>query len=159
MSVLLESIDLLYKMIPCGLSLNLPLFSLGPSPKGHGFHLWLSYKGIALFAWTWCNKFLILGFQEKSVFSCFGQVCLLTMAWRQGRTLMKMRWCLWHWSLRVIFFYLGCVCCCGYCWTLDDCVARELSSEMQSVKISLWSGRRMNNKANKWKRLGLWRVQ
>jgi hypothetical protein len=31
-------------------------------------------------------------------------------------------------------------------------VARELPSEEQPMEISLWSGRKMNNKTNKWRR-------
>jgi hypothetical protein len=37
---------------------------------------------------------------------------------------------------------------------LDDCVAREPPSEMQSAKILLWSGKRLTNKADKWGRFG-----
>jgi len=32
---------------------------------------------------------------------------------------------------------------------LANCVARELPSEARPVEISLWSGRKMNNKADK----------
>ncbi len=31
-----------------------------------------------------------------------------------------------------------------------NCVARELPSEARPAKISLWSERKMNNKADKW---------
>ncbi len=33
-------------------------------------------------------------------------------------------------------------------------MARELPSEVQSAEISMWNGRKMNNKANKWERFG-----
>ncbi len=39
-------------MVPCRFSLDLPLFGLGPSSKGHGFNLWLSSNRIALFHGT-----------------------------------------------------------------------------------------------------------
>jgi hypothetical protein len=32
----------------------------------------------------------------------------------------------------------------------DDCVARELPSEVWSAKILLWSSKKMNNKVDKW---------
>jgi hypothetical protein len=35
---------------------------------------------------------------------------------------------------------------------LVDCVARELPSEEQPAEISLWNGRKMNSKADKWER-------
>ncbi len=38
----------------------------------------------------------------------------------------------------------------GYFSTLVDCVARELPSEVQPMKILLLSERKMNSKANKW---------
>jgi hypothetical protein len=38
--------------VPCRFSLDLPLFGLGPSSKGHRSNLWLSSNRIALFHWT-----------------------------------------------------------------------------------------------------------
>jgi hypothetical protein len=35
-------------MVPCKFSLDLPLFGLGPSSKGHRSNLWLSSYSIAL---------------------------------------------------------------------------------------------------------------
>ncbi len=40
------------KMVPCRFSLDLPLFGLGPSSKGHGFNLWHSSNRIPLFHLT-----------------------------------------------------------------------------------------------------------
>jgi len=41
------------KLVPYRFGLDLPLFGLGPSSKGHGFNLlWLSSHKIALFDWT-----------------------------------------------------------------------------------------------------------
>jgi hypothetical protein len=39
-------------MVSCRFSLDLPLFGLGPSSKGHESNLWLSSNKIALFHWT-----------------------------------------------------------------------------------------------------------
>ncbi len=39
-------------MVPCKFSLNLPLFGLGPSSKGHVFNLQLVSNRIALYHWT-----------------------------------------------------------------------------------------------------------
>jgi hypothetical protein len=39
-------------MVPCKFNLDLPLFGLGLSSKGHGPNLWLSTNRIALFHWT-----------------------------------------------------------------------------------------------------------
>jgi hypothetical protein len=47
-----EPIDVTSKMVPCRFSLDLPLFGLGPSSKGHRSNLWLSSNRIALFHWT-----------------------------------------------------------------------------------------------------------
>ncbi len=41
------------------------------------------------------------------------------------------------------------ICCYGYCWMLDDYVARELPNKVQLVEISQWSRKRMNNKVDK----------
>ncbi len=50
-----QPIDFASKMVPWKFSLDLPLFGLGLSSKGHGFDLWLSSNGWdgALFHWTW----------------------------------------------------------------------------------------------------------
>ncbi len=45
----LETIDFPSKMVPCGFSLNLPLFGVGPSSKGSGSNLWLSAIRIIYF--------------------------------------------------------------------------------------------------------------
>jgi len=39
-------------MVPCKFNLDLPLFGLGLSSKGHGSNLWFSTNRIALFHWT-----------------------------------------------------------------------------------------------------------
>ncbi len=39
---------------------------------------------------------------------------------------------------------------CGYYWTLAECEARELPSDREPTKLLLWSGRKKNNKADKW---------
>jgi hypothetical protein len=39
-------------MMPCRFSLDLPLFGLGSSSKGHGSNFWLSANRTALFHWT-----------------------------------------------------------------------------------------------------------
>jgi hypothetical protein len=44
------------------------------------------------------------------------------------------------------FLLLGCVCCC---WMQDDCVAKELPSDVRSMEILWWSDKRMSSKANK----------
>jgi hypothetical protein len=38
--------------VACRFSLNLPLFGLGPTSKGHASNLWLSSNRSALFHWT-----------------------------------------------------------------------------------------------------------
>jgi hypothetical protein len=45
---LFEPIDFPSQMVPYKFSLDLSLFGLGPSSKGHGFNLWLSSNRIAL---------------------------------------------------------------------------------------------------------------
>jgi hypothetical protein len=64
------------------------------------------------------------------------------MVWRQGRSLNgdAVVFC-------VVFFCLVCVCCC---WMQDDCVARELPSEVRSMEISRSNDRRMCNSEDKW---------
>jgi len=44
-----KPIDFPTKIVPCRFSLNLSLFGLGPSSKGHGSNLWLLFNRIALF--------------------------------------------------------------------------------------------------------------
>ncbi len=47
-----EPIHFPSKMVPCRFSLDLPLFGLRPSSRGHGSNLWLSTNRIGLFNWT-----------------------------------------------------------------------------------------------------------
>ncbi len=71
-------IDFPSKMVPSRFSLDLPLFGLGPSSKGHGSNLWLLLNRIGLFHWT-----MDLGSSSKVVFS---EVCWnhkhITIAYR-----------------------------------------------------------------------------
>ncbi len=48
----LKPIDFSSEMVLCKFSLNLSLFGLGPSSKGHASNFWLSANMIVLFHWT-----------------------------------------------------------------------------------------------------------
>jgi hypothetical protein len=121
---------------------------------------------IIVIAWNkrLCNKLLtlrfgcehegVLRFQGKMVFPIFGWECLHTTIMETRKNINVIRWCLWLWCFSVIFLYLGWVCCCGYYWTLAECVAKELLSKEQLVEILLWNGRKKNSKVDKWQRGG-----
>jgi hypothetical protein len=68
------------------------------------------------------------------------------MAWRQGRALNGNVVVFYGVEIFMLFSSIWDVCCC---WMHDECVARELPSEMQLVEISWWNGRRMNSKVDK----------
>jgi len=54
---------------------------------------------------------------------------------------MEMWWCFITLKLVCCFLLFGvCLCCCGM---QDDCVARELSSEVRLAEISRSNGKRM----------------
>jgi len=58
---------------------------------------------------------------------------------------MEMQWCLIALKPTCRFLLFGvCVCVCCY-WTQDDCVLRELPSEVRSIEILRSNGRRMCN--------------
>jgi hypothetical protein len=47
-----KPINLTSKMVTCRISIDLPLFGLCPSFKGHESNLWLSTNRIVLFHWS-----------------------------------------------------------------------------------------------------------
>jgi hypothetical protein len=55
-----EPIHFPSKMVPCRFSLDLPLFGLRPSSRGHGSDLWLSTNRIALFNCTFDSHLNLL---------------------------------------------------------------------------------------------------
>ncbi len=67
-----KPVDFPSKMVLCKISLNLSLFGLGPSSKGHASNFWLSAVMIVLFHWT-----LDLGPESKVALSLHpgGHIC------------------------------------------------------------------------------------
>ncbi len=73
---------------------------------------------------------------------------LLSMVWKQERSLngdaVVFDSIETYMSFSSVWCVCVCVCVCCY-WTQDDCVLRELPSEVRSIEILRSNGRRMCN--------------
>ncbi len=85
---------------------------------------------------------MVLGFFKWNLFFvlAIGSFCFQWHGDKEDQQ-MEMRWCLITFKPLCCFLLFGvCVCCC---WTQDDCVARELPSEVHLAKISRSNSERM----------------